>query len=278
LNEEETTTKTFNETIQIDDQDSDSNSSPPPEELETEQQEEEEERTFCGTSRRRRENGINTKLITVVIAIAVVLLSVGGVVVIVVRFSLGSCYHVSGPEYIRVLSMTTLKYDTASKSETAIFAGGCFWSIQLSFDRIPAVLQTSVGYTGGTKENPTYAEVSTDTTGHVESVQIEFDPRIASYEDLVKVFFERHDPTTLNQQGNDRGSEYRSAIFYFSDEQRITAIKLKQETQQKLEKQVVTEVSPASRFWDAETYHQKYLKKHGYSDVKGDTSQVPCYA
>jgi len=120
--------------------------------------------------------------------------------------------------------------------------------------------------------------VSSDRTGHAESVQIVFDPRIASYEDLVRVFFERHDPTTLDRQGNDRGTQYRSAIFYFSENQQATAEKLKQETEQTLGKQVVTEITPAQKFWDAETYHQKYLVKHGYADTKGDTSPVPCYA
>jgi len=217
------------------------------------------------------------QFIAVVIGVIIIVLALGGIVFIV-SFSGARCRHESGPEYLRVLAMTTPTYDTASVSETLTFSGGCFWSLQLSYDRIPAVLRTSVGYTGGTKANPTYSEVSADTTGHAEAVQVIFDPKIASYEDLLNVFFERHDPTTLNQQGNDRGSQYRSAIFYFTEEQRAIAEKLKQATQAKLGKLVVTEITPASEFWDAETYHQEYLVKHGYSATKGDTSVVPCYA
>jgi len=220
---------------------------------------------------------LNSKVIAIVVSIAILVVSLGGLI-FVVKFSYGTCKHESGANYLKVLGMTTIKYPTDSTSETAIIAGGCFWSIELSYDRIPAVVATSVGYTGGTKDNPTYAEVSGGATGHAESVKIVFDPRIASYEDLIRVFFERHDPTTLNQQGNDRGPEYRSAIFYFSEEQRVTAEKIKQETQTRLGKQVVTEITPASTFWDAEPYHQKYLVNHGYSDAKGDSSDVPCYA
>jgi len=222
---------------------------------------------------------LNSKVIAIVVAVAILVVSLGGLI-FVVKYSFGTCRHVSEQNYLKVLEMTTLKYTTkdGSTSETAIVAGGCFWSIQLSYDRIPAVISTSVGYIGGTKDNPTYGEVTTGTTGYVESVKIVFDPRIASYEDLIRVFFERHDPTTINQQGNDRGPQYRSAIFYFSDEQRIIAEKLKLETQQRLGKQVVTEISPATTFWDAESYHQKYLVNHGYSDTKGDPSDVPCYA
>jgi len=218
----------------------------------------------------------NCRAIAITLAVASILAAIGGFL-IVVKFSRPTCQHESGPEYLRVLQMTNSTYD-ASSSDNAIFGAGCFWSIQLSYDRIPAVTSSMVGYSGGNTENPTYAEVCTDKTGHAESVSVYYDPRIASYEDIIKVFFERHDPTTLNRQGNDQGTQYRSVIFYHSDYQREIAERLKKETEQKLGKEVVTEISLFQKFWTAENYHQKYLVAHGYGETKGDTSPVPCYA
>jgi methionine-S-sulfoxide reductase len=211
----------------------------------------------------------------ILIAFILIMSAIG--LIFLIRYT--KCRHETGPEYLRLLEKTLPKNTTQYViSETAIFSAGCFWSHQLSYDRIPAVIETAVGYTGGQTSDPTYEEVCTDTTGHAESIKIIFNSNIATYEDLVLVFFERHDPTTLNQQGNDRGTQYRSAIFYLTDEQRNIAQRLKEKTQIRLGKTVVTEITKASKFWDAEEYHQKYLLKHGYSDQKGNTSPVPCYA
>lgn len=148
------------------------------------------------------------------------------------------------------------------KKEKAIFAGGCFWHIQEEFDKVKGVLETTVGYSGGTKKNPTYEEVSSEKTGHAESIEIIFDSEIISYEDLLKVFFKIHNPTTKNRQGLDIGSSYRSAIFYLNDKQKKQAQESKKEVQEELGKKVVTEIVKAKEFYPAEEYHQKYNKKN----------------
>jgi len=140
------------------------------------------------------------------------------------------------------------------------------------------VLRTAVGFAGGHTEKPTYKEVSTDKTGHCETAQIVFDPKAVSYRQLLKIFFEQFDATTLNRQGNDVGTQYRSALFYATEEQRVIADEEKQNAQVRLGKTVVTEITPAPTFWQAEDYHQQYLQKHGISAKKGDTSAIPCYA
>ena len=158
---------------------------------------------------------------------------------------------------------------SAGRKETAILAGGCFWGMEEIIRAIPGVLETVVGYTGGTTPNATYEDVHTGRTGHAESVQIVFDPDVLSYEDLLGWFFRMHDPTTLNQQGNDRGTQYRSAIFFTSEEQRKTAEKVKArvDASGKWKRPVVTQIVPAGPFWKAEDYHQDYLQKHpgGYT-------------
>jgi peptide methionine sulfoxide reductase msrA/msrB len=154
--------------------------------------------------------------------------------------------------------------------DTAILAGGCFWGMEEIIRKIPGVLETEVGYTGGTTPNPTYEDVHTGRTGHAESVKITFDPKKISYEDLLeKWFFHMHDPTTKNRQGNDQGSQYRSAIFFTSPQQKEIAelVKKRVDTSGKWRSPVVTEIVPASTFTKAEDYHQKYLEKYpdGYT-------------
>lgn len=145
----------------------------------------------------------------------------------------------------------------------AIFAAGCFWGVQFYFDQVPGVVKTTVGYTGGHTENPTYEEVCTHTTGHAEATLIEFDPKKVTYETLVRQFFRMHDPTQLNRQGPDVGDSYRSAIFYFGDRQKATAEKVRDEVQLKLKKPIVTQIVPATPFYEAEDYHQKFTEKTG---------------
>lgn len=149
------------------------------------------------------------------------------------------------------------------KTETATLAGGCFWGVEELIRKLPGVLETTVGYTGGTVSNPTYEIVKSGRTGHSESIQIVFDPERISYEQILEFFFRLHDPTTLNRQGNDVGTQYRSAIFVHSEEQRQTAERVKARVDQsgKWGSPVVTEIVPASTFWPAEDYHQDYLQR-----------------
>lgn len=147
--------------------------------------------------------------------------------------------------------------------EKAIFAAGCFWGVQFYFDQIPGVIKTTVGYTGGHTDNPNYEAVCSHTTGHAEAVLIEFDPKQINYEMLCRHFFRMHDPTQLNRQGWDVGDSYRTAIFYFNEEQRETAQQIKYELAPKFDKPIVTEISPASKFYPAEDYHQKYTERTG---------------
>lgn len=155
------------------------------------------------------------------------------------------------------------------KTEIATLAGGCFWGVEELLRNYKGVVSTQVGYTGGSLPAPTYEIVKTGTTGHAESVEIEFDPKIISFEEILKFFFKMHDPTTLNRQGNDMGSQYRSVIFYHSEAQRQVALKIKAlvDASGVWKRPVVTEIVPAMPFYPAEDYHQKYLKKNpgGYT-------------
>jgi peptide methionine sulfoxide reductase msrA/msrB len=155
------------------------------------------------------------------------------------------------------------------KTEVATLAGGCFWGVQELIRQLPGVIESTVGYTGGTLANPRYEDVHTGRTGHAEAVQIVFDPKQISYESILRYFFRLHDPTTLNRQGNDMGSQYRSAIFWNSEEQRQTAERVKTEVDRsgKWDKKVVTEIVKAGPFYPAEDYHQDYLQKNpgGYT-------------
>lgn len=153
--------------------------------------------------------------------------------------------------------------------ETAILAGGCFWGMEEILRKIPGVIKTTVGYSGGTTANPTYEEVCTGATGHAESIEVVFDSARLSYEHLLDYFFRMHDPTTLNRQHNDVGTQYRSAIFYTTEDQRKTAqaVKARWEKSGKFDRPITTEIAAAGKFYPAEDYHQKYLVKHpgGYT-------------
>ncbi len=152
----------------------------------------------------------------------------------------------------------------AAQMERATFAGGCFWCMQPPYDKLPGVMSTTVGYTGGTKPNPTYDEVCTGTTGHAEAVQIVYDPAKITYEQLLDVFWKNIDPTTVNQQFVDAGSQYRTAIFYHTDEQRRLAEESKHRLQESGKfrgQRIATEIVPASAFYPAEAYHQQYYKQ-----------------
>jgi len=151
-------------------------------------------------------------------------------------------------------------------TEKTTFGAGCFWGVEAAFRKVQGVVSTAVGYSGGTLKNPTYEAVCTDQTGHAEVVQVEYDPSKVSYDDLLDLFWRVHDPTTMNRQGPDLGSQYRSAIFFHSPEQEKTAIASKEKTQNSGAyngRPIVTEITPASEFYRAEEYHQQYFAKHG---------------
>jgi peptide-methionine (S)-S-oxide reductase len=149
--------------------------------------------------------------------------------------------------------------------EKATFAAGCFWGVEATFRALPGVLSTRVGYIGGKTENPSYKDVCTDATGHAEAVEVTYDPNKIGYDDLLKVFWENHDPTQLNRQGPDWGTQYRSAIFYHSPEQQKAAQASKDamENSHRYSKKIVTQIVPAETFFQAEDYHQQYLEKKG---------------
>lgn len=145
----------------------------------------------------------------------------------------------------------------------ATFAAGCFWGVEHFFRHLPGVRDAISGYIGGVKLEPTYREVCSGSTGHAEAIEITFDPSLITYPELLAHFWQRHDPTTLNRQGPDIGSQYRSAIFYHSPEQEQQAIASREAAQAVFSKPIVTEITPASTFWPAEEYHQRYFEKHG---------------
>lgn len=152
------------------------------------------------------------------------------------------------------------------KTETAILAAGCFWCVEAVFQDLKGVYKVESGYTGGDVKSPTYKQVSTGTTGHAEAARITFDPNVISFETLLKVFWTTHDPTTLNRQGADAGTQYRSAIFYTSEEQRKTAEKSKADFAPSLwDGPIVTEITPAAEFYVAEEYHQNYYNENPYA-------------
>lgn len=162
--------------------------------------------------------------------------------------------------------MTRTMNDAAATTlETATFGAGCFWGVEETFRRTPGVVSTAVGYLGGALEHPTYADVCTGRTGHAEVVQLTFDPMQISYDELLNVFWESHNPRTRNRQGFDIGTQYRSAIFFHSAEQEAIARKSKDDRQptSRFKGKIVTEVTPASAFYRAEEYHQRYLAKRG---------------
>jgi peptide-methionine (S)-S-oxide reductase len=153
-------------------------------------------------------------------------------------------------------------------TEKATFGAGCFWGVEIEFRNVPGVVDTAVGYEGGTLPNPTYEDVCSHTTGHAEVVQVEFDPEEVSYDQLLDVFWDVHDPTQVNRQGPDVGSNYRSVIFFHSPEQQEQALESKARVQARFDRSIATEISPASDFWRAEEYHQQYLVKRGLATCR----------
>ncbi|HVP00911.1 MAG TPA: peptide-methionine (S)-S-oxide reductase MsrA [Bryobacteraceae bacterium] len=147
----------------------------------------------------------------------------------------------------------------------ATLGAGCFWGVEATFRRLAGVKATQVGYMGGTLKNPTYQDVCTDRTGHAEVLEVTFDPSVISYHDILEVFWDNHNPTTLNRQGPDVGAQYRSAIFYHSPEQEAEARASRDAAQSRFSRPIVTEIVPATEFWRAEEYHQQYLEKRGLS-------------
>jgi len=154
--------------------------------------------------------------------------------------------------------------------ETATFAAGCFWGVEAAFRQLDGVISTQVGYIGGSVENPTYEQVCSGRTGHAEAVAVEYDPSRISYDELLNVFWENHDPTTLNRQGPDVGAQYRSAIFFHTPEQSAAARASKEKLEQlgKYKKPIVTEITAAPQFYRAEDYHQQYLEKRGVTHCR----------
>ncbi len=154
--------------------------------------------------------------------------------------------------------------DTQKK---ATFGAGCFWGVEAAYRQLPGVISTRVGYLGGALDNPTYKDVCGGRTGHAEVVEVTYDPERLTYDDMLTVFWDNHNPTTLNRQGPDIGTQYRSAIFYHDDEQQQAAVASKEERDKsgKYRAPIVTEITPASAFFEAEDYHQQYLEKRGLS-------------
>src|SRR6266700_689043 len=155
-------------------------------------------------------------------------------------------------------------------TEKATFGAGCFWGVEAAFRQVKGVISTTVGYSGGTSKNPTYQDVCSGRTGHAEVVEVEYDPFQVSYEDLLSVFWENHDPTQLNRQGPDVGAQYRSAIFFHTPAQEAAAraAKARLEASGRFRRPIVTEITPASTFYRAEEYHQRYLEKRGLAHCR----------
>lgn len=189
-----------------------------------------------------------------------------------VLLMIGMLMSLSGTAAQAATEMTTAAPNMApagamaetTTTETATFAGGCFWCMEKPFDDIPGVISTTSGYTGGHKEHPTYAEVSAGSTGHAESVQVIFDPKLVSYKELLDVYWHNSDPTTPDRQFCDHGNQYRPAIFYHSEAQRLAAEASKAELAKtkRFAAPIVTEIAPAGPFWPAEEYHQDYYLKN----------------
>ena len=148
-------------------------------------------------------------------------------------------------------------------TELATFAAGCFWGVESSIRRLPGVIDVVVGYVGGTVDNPTYEQVCSGRTGHAEAAQVTFDPSLTSYNELLDAFWQLHDPTTLNRQGPDFGTQYRSAIFTHSEVQSMEAKASMEAAQSQFRHPIVTQIEPAGTFWPAEDYHQRYFEKRG---------------
>ncbi|KAK9292210.1 hypothetical protein L1049_020172 [Liquidambar formosana] len=170
----------------------------------------------------------------------------------------------------------------APGQQFAQFGAGCFWGVELAFQRIPGVTRTEVGYTQGFLHNPSYNDVCSGTTNHSEVVRVQYDPKECSFETLLDMFWARHDPTTLNRQGNDVGTQYRSGIYFYTPEQEKAALESLERQQKLLNRKIVTEILPAKKFYRAEEYHQQYLAKGGrfgfkQSSEKGCNDPIRCY-
>ncbi len=170
---------------------------------------------------------------------------------------------------ILTIILSLIMFENANskeKQETAILAGGCFWGMEELFSKVDGIVKTNVGYTGGNVSNPSYSLITTGLTGHAEAIEIIFDPQKISYEKLLKFFFTIHDPTTLNRQQNDSGTQYRSEIFYLSDAQKKIAENVLQQAEKSgvFKSKIVTKISKAEKFYPAEEYHQNYLEKNPY--------------
>jgi peptide-methionine (S)-S-oxide reductase len=159
-------------------------------------------------------------------------------------------------------AQTKIMNDATNHTDLATFGGGCFWCTEAIFQMLPGVKSVASGYAGGTTENPTYKEVCTGSTGHAEVIQVEYDPSLVSYEKLLETFWQAHDPTTLNAQGNDHGTQYRSIILYHSDAQKAAAEKSKADAQKQFKNPIVTEIVPLKKFYKAEGYHQDYFRSN----------------
>ena len=146
-------------------------------------------------------------------------------------------------------------------TEKAIFGAGCFWGVEAEFRKVEGVIEVTSGYSGGHTENPTYGDVCSGATGHAEVIEVEYDPSKVSYEELLELFWKEHDPTQLNRQGPDVGTQYRSVIFFVTPEQETAAHASKEKAQERFRKPIVTEIRPASEFYRAEVYHQRYFEK-----------------
>ena len=164
--------------------------------------------------------------------------------------------------FLLTLMTASAQTKSASKTEFATFGGGCFWCMEAVFQRVPGIIHSVSGYSGGRTEQPTYEDICGHGTGHAEVIQLEFDPAVISYEKVLEIFFEAHDPTTLNRQGADEGDQYRSVIFFHNEEQHKAAGRAKLAAQAHHEDPIVTEIVPLKKFWPAEAYHQDYFNQH----------------
>src|SRR5213595_156736 len=182
--------------------------------------------------------------------------------------TLGCCHHRQTVDWqLRVARRTHPFHGFFMETEKATFGAGCFWGVEETFRKLKGVSSTAVGYAGGNRENPSYEDVCSDKTGHAEVVQVEFDPSQITYGQILDVFWSNHNPTTLNRQGPDVGTQYRSAIFYHSPEQEATAMASKERLEKsgRFNRPVATQIEAAPKFWRAEEYHQRYLQKSGQS-------------
>merc|ERR1712216_236348 len=192
-------------------------------------------------------------------------------------FGMGNVASAGNPIGARAQAIFKKEHADSGARERATVAGGCFWGLELTFQRVPGVIRTSVGYTAGHMIDPTYEDVCTGMSGHTEAVDMEFDPATVSYSEILDVFWDQHDPTTLNRQGNDCGTQYRSGIYCHTEEQQKIAESSKAAEAERLGRPVVTEIAQAGKYYMAEAYHQQYLAKGGQCAAKGDLTGIRCY-